>query len=178
MSALHAVLCLVLLQRAGELALAAGNTRRLRALGAIEIDAAGYPWFVALHSVWLASLFLLAPADTAPSWPLLGLYAGLQCGRLWVIASLGHRWTTRILVLPGAPLLRAGPYRWVRHPNYLIVIAEIALLPLALGAVAIALFFSAANLVLIARRIRIEDAALRLCVGLDPLPMGGEAGQA
>ena len=176
MSVLHAVLGFVLLQRAIELALATANTRRLRDLGGIEIDARGYPWFVALHGAWLASLLLLVPAAAAPSWPLLGLYAALQLGRLWVVASLGRRWTTRIIVLPGAPLVRSGPYRWLRHPNYTVVVGEIAVLPLAFGAVAIAAAFSVANLVLIARRIRIEDAALAL--RLDPLPIGGEAGQA
>jgi methyltransferase len=176
MSVLHAVLALVLLQRGGELALAAANTRRLRAGGAVEIDARGYPWFVVLHGAWLGSLLLLVPATAAPAWPLLALYAVLQFGRVWVIASLGRRWTTRIILLPGAPLVRSGPYRWLRHPNYAIVAVEIAVLPLAFGAVAIAVAFSAANLVLIARRIRIEDAALTL--ELDPLPIGGEAGQA
>ena len=79
-------------------------------------------------------------------------------------------------MLPGAPLVRSGPYRWLRHPNYTVVIGEIAVLPLAFSAVAIAVAFSVANLVLIARRIRIEDAALAL--RLDPLPIGGEARQA
>jgi methyltransferase len=176
MNVLYAVLGFVLLQRAAELALGTANTRRLRALGAVEIDARGYPWFVALHGIWLASLFLLVPAGAAPSWPLLGLYVLLQLGRVWVIVSLGRRWTTRIIVLPGALPVQAGPYRWLRHPNYAIVCAEIAVLPLAFGAVAIALEFSAANLVLIARRIRIEDAAL--IRKRDPLPIGGEAGQA
>jgi methyltransferase len=174
----HAVLVLVLLQRIGELALAAANTRRLVAQGGFEIDPAGYRGIVALHAAWLAGLFLLAPAGTAPSWPLLGLYAALQPGRIWVIASLGRRWTTRIVVLPGMPLVRSGPYRWLRHPNYAIVIAEIALLPLAFGAAGTALVFSLANLVVIARRIRIETAALAATARLDLLPMGREAGQA
>ena len=103
---------------------------------------------------------LLVPAATPPSWPLLGLFALLQPARLWVILSLGRFWTTRVLSLPGQPLVHAGPYRWIRHPNYLIVAAEIAILPLAFGAVAIAVAFSALNLVLIARRVAIEDRAL------------------
>ncbi len=160
MSVLDAVLGFVVVQRAAELGLAARNTRRLRALGAVEIDAGFYPWFVVLHAAWLVSLFLLVPAATTPSWPLLGVYAVLQPGRLWVIASLGRRWTTRIILLPGAPLVQTGPYRYLRHPNYAIVAAEIAVLPLAFGAVAIALLFSAVNLVLIARRIALENRAL------------------
>lgn len=160
MSILYAVLGLVVLQRAAELGFAATNTSRLRARGAVEVDARGYPWFVVLHGAWLASLVVLVPAETAPSWPLLALYAVLQFGRLWVIATLGRRWTTRIIVLPGAPPVKTGPYRYLRHPNYAVVAAEIAILPLAFGATAIALVFSAANAVLTARRIVIENRAL------------------
>lgn len=178
MSVLYPVLILVLLQRAAELVLAAANTRRLRAIGGVEVDARGYPWFIALHAAWLTSLFVLVPANAAPFWSLLGVYAALQLGRIWVIASLGRRWTTRIILLPGAPLVRSGPYRWMRHPNYAVVAVEIALLPLAFGALAIAIVFSAANLVLIARRIRIEEAALAMTARLDLLPIRREAGQA
>lgn len=160
MSVLYAVLGLVALQRLAELAFAAQNTRWLRATGAVEIDRRGYPWFVLLHGGWLLSLYLLVLPDAAPSWPLLGVFALPQLGRLWVIATLGRRWTTRIIVLPGAPLVHSGPYRWLRHPNYTIVTAEIAVLPLAFGAVSIALVFSALNLALILRRIAIEDRAL------------------
>ena len=160
MSLFHAVLGLVVLQRLAELVLAARNTSRLRAAGAIELDARGYPAFVLLHGGWLVSLALFVPATAPPSWPLLAVYAALQLGRVWVIASLGRHWTTRLIVLPGAPLVRCGPYRFVRHPNYLVVAAEIAVLPLAFGAVVIAIVFSAANLLLIARRIAIEERAL------------------
>lgn len=160
MSILQALLALILLQRAGELVLAAVNTRRLRALGAFEVDRAGYPLFVALHAGWLFSLAVLVPAKTAPSWPLLGFYGVLQFGRIWAIATLGSRWTTRLMVLPDAPLMRAGPYRFCRHPNYLVVAGEIAVLPLAFGAIGIAIVFSIANAALLARRIRLEDRAL------------------
>jgi methyltransferase len=84
----------------------------------------------------------------------------LQAARLWVLASLGRFWTTRIVILPGAPLVRRGPYRYLRHPNYLVVAAEIAVLPLVFGAWGIALVFSLLNLVLLIQRIRVEDAAL------------------
>jgi len=159
-SLFHAVLGLVVLQRLAELLLAARNTGRLRAAGAIELDARGYPAFVLLHGGWLLSLAFFVPATAPASWPLLAVYAALQLGRVWVIASLGRHWTTRLIVLPGAPLVRRGPYRFVRHPNYLIVAAEIAVLPLAFGAVTIAAVFSVANLLLIARRIAIEERAL------------------
>jgi methyltransferase len=160
MSLLHIVLGVVVLQRLGELALAARNTRDLRAGGAVELDAGGYPFFVALHAAWLLSLALLVPASTPPSWPLLAVFAALQLGRLWVIASLGRHWTTRLIVPADRPLVNRGPYRFLNHPNYLIVIAEIAILPLAFGAVMIAAVFSAANLALLARRIAIEERAL------------------
>ncbi len=160
MTPLYWTLVLVALQRLAELAWAGRNTAWLRRLGATEADANGYPFFTALHAGWLASLALLVPPATPPAWPLLGLFAVLQAARLWVILSLGRYWTTRVLSLPEAPLVQVGPYRWMRHPNYLLVTAEIAILPLAFGAVVIAVVFSVLNFVLIARRISIEDRAL------------------
>ena len=160
MTALYWTLGLVAFQRLVELALAGNNTARLRRLGAVEADAGGYPLYVLLHAGWLASLAIFVPAATPPYWSLIGVFALLQLGRIWVIVSLGRYWTTRIITLPDAPLVRTGPYRYFRHPNYLLVIAEIAVLPLAFGAVAIAATFSALNLMLIARRIRIEERVL------------------
>jgi methyltransferase len=159
-TALHWTLGLVALQRLIELAHARSNTARLRRLGAVEADAGGYPLYVLLHGGWLASLAVFVPAATPPYWSLIGVFAVLQLGRIWVIVSLGRYWTTRIITLPDAPLVRAGPFQYLRHPNYLLVVAEIAVLPLAFGAVAIATAFSALNLVLIARRIRIEERVL------------------
>jgi methyltransferase len=159
-TALYWTLCIVAAQRLVELFWAHRNSARLRRQGAVEADAGGYPLFVLLHAGWLATLGLSVPAATRPFWPLLGFFALLQLGRLCVILSLGRYWTTRILTLPGAPLVRTGPFRWLRHPNYLLVIAEIAVLPLAFGAVAVAAIFSALNLLLIRRRIGIEDRAL------------------
>ena len=160
MTALYWTLTLVALQRLIELVWARSNTARLRRRGAVEADARAYPFYVLLHASWLTSLAIFVPAATSPDWLLLGVFALLQLGRIWVIASLGGYWTTRIINLPDAPLVRTGPYRYVRHPNYLLVIAEIAVLPLAFGAAAIAAIFSALNLVLIARRIRIENRVL------------------
>jgi methyltransferase len=157
---LHWTLGLVLVQRVAELVLARRNTVQLRRVGAVEADAEGYPYFVLLHAGWLVSLAIFVPASATPVWPLLGLFALLQLGRLWVISSLGNYWTTRIVSLPGVPLVQTGPFRWLRHPNYLLVIAEIAVLPLAFGAVPIAVSFSAVNLILIIRRIRIEESVL------------------
>ena len=155
-----AVLSLVSLQRAGELALAARNTRRLKGLGAVERGAGHYPLIVALHAAWLAGLWVLGwDRPIAPAW--LGAYAALQALRAWTLASLGRRWTTRILVLPGEPRVRRGPYRFFPHPNYAVVAGEIAVLPLAFGLPVYALAFSALNAGVLAVRIRAEEAALR-----------------
>lgn len=160
MSAVTIILVLVALQRLGELVYAQRNTSRLLARGAIEIGRRHYPLFVLLHASWLLTLFVSVPQDAPINWPLLAIFAILQGLRLWVVATLGPYWTTRILTLPGAPLIRSGPFRFVRHPNYLVVIGEIAALPLVFGAWRIALVFSLLNLALLAWRIRIEEQAL------------------
>ena len=160
MTVLYWTLAVVALQRLIELVHARNNTARLRRLGAAEADPEGYPLHVLLHAGWLASLAVFVPAATPPHWPLIGVFALLQLGRIWVIASLGPYWTTRIITLPDAPLVRTGAFQYLRHPNYLLVAAEIAVLPLAFGSVAIAVTFSALNAVLIARRIWIEDRVL------------------
>ena len=160
MSWLYAVVGLVALQRLAELIWSRRNERRLRDAGALEAGRGHYPFLVLLHAGWLAAMLLLVPPETMPDLRLLAAYLGVQGLRLWTMASLGRFWTTRILTLPGAPLVRRGPYRWLRHPNYVVVVAEVALLPLAFGATGIALIFSLANLILLAVRIRAEEAAL------------------
>jgi len=159
-SAIQWVLALVLVQRGGELVLAARNTGRLKAIGAVEVGARHYPLFILLHGSWLLALLLLVPADRQPDWRLLGLFLLLQLARVWVVLSLGRFWTTRVITLPGAPLVRRGPYRWLQHPNYLVVIGEIAALPLAFGAWTIALIWSVLNALLLWHRIRLENRAL------------------
>jgi methyltransferase len=150
----------VAVQRLGELVLARRNTKNLLAAGGLESGAGHYWLIVGLHGGWLAAIFVAISPGAAVNWWLVGAFGVLQIGRIWVIASLGRFWTTRIITVPGAPLVRRGPYRWMRHPNYLIVAGEIAVLPLAFGAWRIALGFSLANMVLIAWRIRIENATL------------------
>lgn len=154
------IVLLVALQRLGELVYARRNEWRLRARGAVEHGARHYPLIVGLHAVWLLAIFLLVPADAAILWPALIAFLVLQGLRVWTVASLGAHWTTRVLVLPGAAPVRRGPYRWIKHPNYLIVAGEIALLPLAFGAWQITLVFTALNALILAWRIRVEDAAL------------------
>jgi methyltransferase len=154
-----AILALVTLERLGELWLANRNTRRLLSEGAREHGARHYPLIVALHASWLLTLWWLAPRQPIePLW--LALFFLIEIGRLWVLASLGERWTTRIIVLPDAPLVRRGPYRFVDHPNYVVVTAEILVLPLAFGLWRTALVFSAVNAILLTIRIHTEDRAL------------------
>jgi methyltransferase len=151
----------LVVQRLGELAYARANTRRLLARGAQEIGAGHYPLFVALHSSWLIAMAVLtAPSPPLP-WLLLGAFVLVQAARVWVIATLGPYWTTRIITVPDAPLVARGPFRFVRHPNYLVVAIEIPLVPLILGLEWVALVFGAANLALLAYRIRVEDGALQ-----------------
>jgi methyltransferase len=159
-SVLWLVLALVALQRVLELFYSARNTRRLLANGGVEVGAVQYPFIVALHAAWLVSMAVFIPASTPPNWWLLGLYAAFQPLRVWTIATLGPRWTTRVIIVPGAPLVRRGPYRIFRHPNYAVVCAEIAILPLAFGAVELAIVFSILNASLLSWRIRVEERAL------------------
>jgi methyltransferase len=160
LSLFHFVLVLVALARVAELLHARRNTRRLLAEGAVEIGRSHYPLIVGLHLAWFAALLVVIPAETPPRWPWLILFALLQVARLWVLATLGRYWTTRIIHLPTAPLVQRGPYRFLRHPNYLIVELEIVILPLAFGAWLLALIFGIANAAILAWRIRIEETAL------------------
>jgi methyltransferase len=153
------LIAFVTLQRFAELGLAQWNTARLRAAGGVEFGASHYPLLVALHASWLLGLWVFGHGRSIdPIW--LAVFILLQVARVWVIASLGRRWTTRVIVLPGASPVAHGPYRWLRHPNYAVVALEIAVAPLALGLPLFALVFSAANAVLLSYRIGVENRAL------------------
>ncbi|MGO7215218.1 isoprenylcysteine carboxyl methyltransferase family protein [Rhizobium ruizarguesonis] len=155
-----ALLAFVTLQRLAELVLARRNTAALLARGAREVAPEHYPTMVALHAGWIIGLWLLAPGrPVALLWFLV--FMGLQVLRLWVLATLKGRWTTRIIVLPGAPLVRSGPYRFLRHPNYAIVVGEIAALPLAFGLPLYAIVFSLLNALILHVRVKAENAALK-----------------
>lgn len=156
--AAHVVVGLVVLQRLGELVLARRNTARLLAEGGVEHGRRHYPALVVLHTCWLAALAVAAPGPVGPGW--IAGFVVLQALRLWVLVSLGRYWTTRIITVPGMPLVRGGPYRWLRHPNYLVVALEIPVLALALGLPWAALGFGGANLLALWWRVRIEDRAL------------------
>ncbi|MGV1759484.1 isoprenylcysteine carboxyl methyltransferase family protein [Rhizobium sp. A22-96] len=158
-----ALLSFVTLQRLAELVYARRNTAALLARGAREYAGAHYPFMVAMHAAWLIGLWLLAigkPVD--PLWFVLFML--LQGLRLWVLATLGERWTTRIIILPGAPLVTKGPYRFLSHPNYAIVVGEIAALPLAFGMPLYAAIFSVLNGIILIVRIRAENACLKQSV--------------
>jgi methyltransferase len=155
---------LVALQRLFELRLSRRNERRLRARGAVERGAGHYPWMVALHGSWLSSTLVegLLRGPVFPAlWPVpLAAFLLVQPLRYWAIFSLGESWNTRILVVPGTRLVRRGPYRYFKHPNYVVVAAEILTFPLIFGAWITALVFSALNVVLLYVRIREENRAL------------------
>jgi methyltransferase len=155
------ILALVTLQRLGELVLARRNTAKLIARGAIEVGAAHYPLVVILHAAWLAALWVFG-RNQGVDLAALAVFVMLQGLRLWILATLGPRWTTRIIVLPGAPLVSAGPYRYFSHPNYAVVAAEIAVLPLALHLPWAALIFTILNAAVLVVRIRAEAQALSL----------------
>jgi methyltransferase len=153
------LLAFVTLQRLAELVLAHGNTARLRAAGAIEYGAAHYPLMVAFHSIWLTGLWLLGSDHSIDRLWLIA-FAVLQAGRVWVLATLGRRWTTRVIIVPGETLVAHGPYRLLKHPNYAVVALELAVVPLALKLPLYAAASFVAGLVILFIRIQAENAAL------------------
>lgn len=165
------ILGAITLQRVGELAISRANTRRLLARGAVEVAPRHYPLIITVHTAWLLSLWVFGRDQPVDIVALAG-YLILQCLRFWVIWTLGSRWTTRIIVLPEQPLVSAGPYRFLSHPNYAVVAGEIAVLPLVLGLPLLAVVFSVLNAAVLAIRIRAENRALAasrgaLCVAHD-----------
>jgi methyltransferase len=155
----YLIMALVTLQRLAELVIAQRNTRALMAQGAIEIGRRHYPVMVALHASWL--IVLWATVGGRPvNVPLLVLFVVLQALRIWVLATLGGRWTTRIIMLPGAPLVTGGPFRFLRHPNYTVVVGEIAVLPLVFGLIGVAAVFTLLNAAMLWVRIGSESRAL------------------
>jgi len=156
----HWLIALVAVERVIELVIARRNTVRLLARGGHEVGAGHYPVIVATHVAWLAALWLAVPPTAAIAWPWVATYMLLAAGRVWVMTTLGPYWTTRIIQLPDAPLVRHGPYRYCRHPNYAIVAGEIAVLPLAFGRWDLAVAFSLLNAAVLAWRMHLENAAL------------------
>lgn len=156
----YVILALVAAQRLAELAYAQHNTKALLARGAREVGRWHYPILVVLHAAWLITTALALPQPAPVYWAPLAGYLALQALRVWTVTSLGPYWTTRIITLPGAPLVRRGPYRFMRHPNYLIVTTEIALLPLVFGEMWVTVLFTILNAMALYWRIREEETAL------------------
>jgi methyltransferase len=159
LTAAEIILAAVTLQRASELVVSRYNTQRLMARGAVELAPGHYPLIVAVHAGWLISLWLFGRQQPV-SLALLAGYLVLQGLRFWMLWTLGARWTTRIIVLPGQPLVSGGPYRFLSHPNYAIVAGEIAVLPLTLGLPLLAGVFTVLNAAVLAIRISAENRAL------------------
>jgi methyltransferase len=153
------LLVFVTLQRASELVIARRNTAALLKAGAIETGAAHYPVMVLLHASWLAGLWWFGWGANLNIF-FTAVYAALQVFRIWILATLGKRWTTRIITVPGATLVKRGPFKFFRHPNYLLVAIEVPILPLAFGLTWFAGLFGTLNLAMLWWRIRAENRAL------------------
>ncbi|MCB2107211.1 MAG: hypothetical protein KDE14_05895 [Rhodobacteraceae bacterium] len=171
------LLAVVVAERVGELYIARRNTARLLADGGYEVGEGHYPVIVGVHMVWFVALGVWLATGSRPfvfGW--FGVFAVAQILRAWVMLSLGKYWTTRIIVVPTAPLIRRGPYRWLAHPNYLIVVIEIFTLPMVFGAWLPAVVFSLANGVVLWVRISAEDEALASRRALDSRDLESGAG--
>jgi methyltransferase len=150
----------LIVQRIGEEIYSQINTRRLRARGAREEGREFIPIVMAVHVTWLAGFFLLIPPIAEPIWPLVILYLLVQPVRYWIIASLGPYWTHGIVTLDGAPIVRTGPYPYVRHPNYIITVIELFLAPAAFGAWGMAVIYLCLWLPIVRYKILLEDRAI------------------
>jgi methyltransferase len=159
-----ALLVFVTLQRFVEFIWDWQNTQRLRAAGGMEFGGLHYPAMMLVHAGWLAGLWVLGYNRPVIPAYVIGFLI-LQIARYWVLATLGRRWTTRVIVLPGAPLVESGPYRLMRHPNYVVVAGELALVPLALDLPIYALVFLALYAGAAYLRIQVENSALAWAPG-------------
>lgn len=158
MTATYLFLGFIILQRLSELFIAKRNTARLLARGAYEVGAAHYPVMVAMHSAWIICLVVFG-YDNSVAYGWLAVFAVLQVLRVWILGSLGSRWTTRIIILE-EPLVVRGPFKYVSHPNYMLVVAEIIVAPMALGLTWVALVFTVLNAAMLWVRIGVEHKAL------------------
>lgn len=155
------IIALLIAQRIGELIYAQRNTSALLARGAQEYGREHYPYMVAIHAAFLALLVYATPPFAPIIWPLAIVFVLLQAMRLWVLATLGPYWTTRIISSPDFPRVAHGPFRFVSHPNYLVVTLEIATIPLIFGHIGISILFSLLNAAILFVRIRIEAGVLK-----------------
>ena len=171
MTAAELILGIVTLQRAAELVISRANTSKLMARSAVEMAPGHYPLIVTVHAAWLISLWAFG-RDQPVNIAALLCYFVLQGFRFWVMWTLGPRWTTRIIVLPAKPLVRSGPFRFLSHPNYAVVVGEIVVLPLVLGLPRLAAIFTLLNAAVLAIRVRAENRAL--AASRNTMPRGAE----
>ncbi|WP_342505773.1 isoprenylcysteine carboxylmethyltransferase family protein [Sporosarcina sp. FSL K6-2383] len=159
------IISIVILQRLIELLIARRNEKWMLAQGAFEVGTAHYPMMVTMHIAFFVSFLLevmIFERVLSPIWiVLLGIFLLAQTARIWCLLSLGKFWNTKIIVLPGADVVRRGPYRWVRHPNYMIVTIELLILPLLFGAYFTAVLFTLLNVWMLSVRIPAEEKALK-----------------
>lgn len=154
------ILSLVTFQRLSELFVSRRNTSRLIARGGYEVGGGHYWLLIGFHTVWMIGLWVYG-WNNPVNWTWLFVYLVIQALRGWVVAALGDRWTTRIIVMPGEPLVTTGPYRYLRHPNYYIVLLEVFVLPMVFGMFWYALGFSIVNAAVVYWRIRIEEETFK-----------------
>jgi methyltransferase len=154
----------LIIQRLGELVIAKRNEKRMFARGAVEYDRSGYKYIVMMHTLFFLSLmseYQFFSKELNPYWwILLPIFLITQVARYWAISSLGEYWNTRIIVLKGSPLIKKGPYKFLKHPNYIVVGIELAVIPLIFSCYFTAIFFTILNIILLNRRIRIESRAI------------------
>lgn len=159
------VISIVILQRLVELVVAKRNEQWMRSQGAFEVGAAHYPIMVTMHIAFFISLLaevILLDRSLSSIWIiLLVIFLTAQVARIWCLTSLGKFWNTKIIILPGADVVQKGPYKWVRHPNYVIVTTELLVLPLMFGAYLTAIIFTLLNVWMLSVRIPAEEKALK-----------------
>lgn len=159
------VLTIVIIQRLVELFIAKRNEKWMKRQGAFEAGASHYPYMVAMHVLFFISLIIeviVLDRELSLIWPLfLAIFLLAQVLRVWCLTSLGKYWNTKIVVLPNAKVVRKGPYKWIRHPNYVIVATELIVLPLLFSAYFTAILFTLLNMWMMSVRIPVEEQALK-----------------
>ena len=156
----------VIVQRLLELHIAKKNESWMKARGGIEVANSHYKWFILLHASFFFGVLLEVYLQSTqheinPNWFFLGLFLLTQIGRVWCILSLGRFWNTKIIVLPNVVWLKKGPYRWIRHPNYIIVLIELFIIPVMFHAYLSAVIFPTLHILLLTIRIPAEEEALQ-----------------
>ena len=173
------ILVFVIIQRLVELLIAKRNEKSMLAKGAYEVGASHYPFMILLHVSFFISFIVEVvyfKSILAPHYSLLLVFLLLQLLRVWCLVSLGTFWNTKILILPGANVVVKGPYAYIRHPNYLVVCLEIAILPLMFQAYVTAIAFTILNIIMLSVRIPIEEKALKEATNYAKLH-GGNSGE-